>query len=157
MPELLAEDVAQQLYESLYRILTADEALRLLLGGSVGNSRIYQSRVDAHTGRGLEGIAWVTYGITATRPFDAEQTQAIWVVRYSAHAYTRGQGSSDNCEMIEKRIRELLNNQPLTDGEGFFAWYNLALGYKKQYEAQAELWHVEADYETMCAAFAPEP
>lgn len=154
MPEILAEDVAQQLYESLFRILTTDEPLRLLLVGSVGNPRVYQSRVDAHTGRGLEGIAWVTYGVTATRPFEAEQTQQIWIIRYGVHAYTRGQGSSDLCEQIEKRTRELLNNQPLTDNAGFFSWYNLASGYRKQYEAQSELWHVEAEYDTMCAAFS---
>lgn len=151
----LAEDVAQQLYESLNRILKDDEQLRLLIGGSVGNSRIFQFSADAHTGNGLEGLAWVTFGVTATRPFEAEQTQKIWLIRYGVHAYTRGQGSSDACEHIEKRCRELLNDQGLTDNEGFFSWYNLAMGYKKSYEAQPELWHVEAEYETMCAAFAP--
>lgn len=150
-----AEDASQQLYRSLFRVLTEDVELMNEIGGTSADKRVYQFSIDLQTGQGLQNIAWVEYGITAAVPEETEQIQQVWRVRYSVYAYTRGVGGS-KAEAIEKRTRQLLNQHgEALVSDSLFVWYNLARGYKKSYDSQAELWRVEGEYETMCMAIDP--
>lgn len=155
----VAEDVHQQLYKSLFKLLTSDVVLMGLLGGTSEDPRVYQLSDDFQTGVGIEHKAWVMYGIVAEKPEPVEQLNQIWLLRYRVSAYTRGVGS-DITERIETRCRQLLNGKDaeLTAQypESFFAWYTLAKTYMKTYEAQSELWRCLSEYDTMCMALDPE-
>lgn len=158
MPEV-AEDTFDQLYKSLYAILKGDAILDEFIQANPEDPRIYQYHPDISptrtpSGDSLNGLCWVEYGTTAVQPADIEQLQQIWVVRYSIHSYSRGLdgvGANKRVELMGNRIRELFNQQSLATPT-LLCWYNLAQGYKKPYEQQPELWHVENDFETMVMA-----
>lgn len=141
-----------ELYKALFSILTGDVDFGAFLSPTptVEDPRVYQQVIDFSTGRGIDNLAWAEYSIIAMRPVPIEQLQKVWVVRYCVHAYSRGIGGEKVDKMV-KRVNELLNEANISTPT-FFSWYNFAHGYKKPYEQRPELWHAEAEFETMCMA-----
>jgi len=147
----VARDAAQQLYRSVFAILHGDADLAVLLDAQDPlNPRIYQTFIDFDSAAAFKNAQWVTFGSVSDRPMAIEQMQDVREITLDVHIWVRGPGS-DQAELIEKRIRELLDNGDLAT-DNLFVWYCLAYGYSKVYEAQPELWHVTSTYHILAMA-----
>jgi len=147
----VAKDVAQQLYRSVFAILAGDTDLITLLDVSLPeNPKIYQTFIDFDSAAALKGDQWITFGSVNDRPMEIEQMQDVREITLDVHVWVRGPGS-DQAEVIEKRIRELLDNADLST-ETLFVWYSHAAGYSKIYETVPQLWHVTSTYHILAMA-----
>lgn len=147
----VAKDAAQQLYRSVYAILTGDAALTLLLAVTgPDNPKVYQSFIDFDSTFALKNGQWVTFNIVADRPFEIEQMQDVHEVVLDVHSWVRGPGSTI-AETVDKRTRELLDDAALST-DNLFSWYCHYSGYSKNYEPVPQLWHVTSTYHILCMA-----
>lgn len=146
----VARDAAQQLYRSVYAILSGDTSLNDLLASSPENPKVFQTFIDFDSAFALKNEQWLTFGIVDDRPMDIEQMQDVREIALDVHVWVRGPGS-DLAELLEKRVREVLDNADLSTAT-LFAWFCHSVGYSKVYEAAPQLWHITSSYNVLCMA-----
>lgn len=145
-----AKGAAQQLYRSLFAILTGDAELGTLLQASPTDPHVYQTSVDFDTAAAIKGRRWITFNITSDQNADVEQIVDVRDIRYDVHVWYRGP-QADEIEEVESRVRELLDDVNISTAS-LFSWINYSTGYNKTYEAQPEVWHITISFVTKSMA-----
>lgn len=144
------------LYRSVNAILTADAALRALLGGDSADPRIYQTFIQFHSEAALRGKYWVCFNKLSDVADDTQQTQAIREVRLELHVFGRD-ASSDRVDEIDDQVRTLLDGVDLATAN-LLAWFCLQEGPSTRgYEVDQKIWHSVSVYHCKVAAVALLP
>ena len=144
------------LYQSLYAILSADDALKALLRGDDDDSHIYQTYVQFHSEAALRLHHWITFNKLSDVSDDTEQTQSIREIRMEIHVFGRD-ANSDVVDEIEDRIRVLLDGADVATAD-MLAWYFLQEGSStRTYETDQKIWHTISVYYCKAAAVALLP
>lgn len=147
----------RRLYKAIKTLLEADAGvegdLAWLLGAVPGDSRIFQTAVQAHVQAANVGIRWISYNKAADEGDGSEQTTAIRDAEIDFHCWAR-ESDSAGAEAVHDRLKIVLDGkaQALHDLDANLLVMKIVyLTYAKLFEPETKLWHIIATYSVMYA------
>jgi len=139
------------LYESVFSVLHADDALRGLLGADEDDPHIYQTFIQFHSEAAVRNRFWVCFDKLSDVADGTEQTQAIREIRLALHVFGRD-ANSDVVDRIDDQLRVILDGANLSTPD-LLAWYCLQEGSStRTFEVDQQLWHAISVYRCKVAA-----
>lgn len=139
------------LYESVFSVLRANDALCDLLGSDEDDPHIYQTFIQFHSEAAVRNRFWICFDKVSDVADGTAQTQAIREIRLAIHTFGRD-ANSDTVDRIDDQVRVLLDDARLSTPD-LLAWYCLQEGpATRTYEIDQQLWHSTSVYRCKVAA-----